>query len=228
MSTTTIRRLRRTWMESTIGPTSHTLHIVLLPPPAGDENLVMLIAHTFQGETSEWFQTSGRMRRMVRQTTSGAKWFFHNVFPRSRAKFDSSTANDYEELQPRCCLPTMPQRQVFCSRSTRVYLISFWFWFPPPPHPWYERNGAMLLWIVYFKFLLKTDRVCDGAVPFEPTCQTGSSLCPRFIISFLSFKGLFFQSVLKSHLLPSLVPPSFPRLQSDNFPQQKIFLPHST
>ena len=88
---------------------------------------------------------------------------------------------------------------------------------------WYERNGAMLLWIVYFKFLLKTDRVCDGAVPFEPTCQTGSSLCPRFIISFLSFKGLFFQSVLKSHLLPSLVPPSFPRLQSDNFPQQNFF-----
>ena len=50
-------------------------------------------------------------------------------------------------------------------------------------HQWYERNGAMLLWIVYFKFLLKTDRVCDGAVPFEPTCQTSSSLCPRFIIS---------------------------------------------
>ena len=33
----------------------------------------------------------------------------------------------------------------------------------------------------------------------------------------------FFQSVLKSHSLPSLVPLSFPRLQSDNFPQQKFF-----
>ena len=92
-------------------------------------------------------------------------------------------------------------------------------------HQWYERNGAMLLWIVYFKFLLKTDRVCYGAVPFEPTCQTGSSLWPRYIISFLSFEGLFVQSVFKSHLLPSLVPPSFPRPQSDNFPQQKFFFP---
>ena len=90
-------------------------------------------------------------------------------------------------------------------------------------HQWYERNGAMLLWIVYFKFLLKTDRVCYGAVPFEPTCQTGSSLWPRYIISFLSFEGLFVQSVFKSHLLPSLVPPSFPRPQSDNYPQQNFF-----
>ena len=62
----------------------------------------------------------------------------------------------------------------------------------------------------------------DGAALLSPSARWVNAPAPDSSYH-SSPQRSFIHSVLKSPSLPSLVPLSFPRLQSDNFPQQNFF-----